>query len=569
MKFDLLIKNIKIVDVINKKATYGYVTISNGIFILTEEGDPSPKIEKNSKEIVDGNKSYAIPGLIDTHMHIESTFVTPKIFAELTVPHGLSTILWDFHEIANVGGIEGFENIYKNTKTLPLNIYIAAPSCVPATDKDIETPNFTFTDKEISHLLSKKEVIALGEVMDYKGLISKNKRLLNILKKAREYDIIIDGHVPTLSGMELSTYLSFGITSDHTLADPKKIEEELRKGVWVQIQDKSLTKENISYLKERRSLEHILFVTDDVPPDKILDGHLLFIINKAISMGLSPYEVLASATIRAAKRIRKCNIGAISPGREANFFLSKDIDDIKPYLVYFKGALAAEEGRFVYKDKIKTQKSSNIYKSYIFIEKITEDDLKFSIKDGSYRVNAVSFNDKNSLTHLEEVTLKFENRSPILKDEVSMIFVESRNGSHKTMGFIKNLGPKRGALATTYSHDSHPLTVLGKNTKDMVIAANKVVKEGGGIAVAIDDKIIFFLPLPVYGLLSNTNGEEIVRNFQKLKEIFINIGIRHKNPTQIITLLTLSVSPFYKISDKGLVDTEKRKLISVIKGGST
>ncbi len=569
MKFDLLIKNIKIVNVINKKPINGYIAISNGIFTLTEEGNPSPETEKNSKEIIDGNESYAIPGLIDTHMHIESTFVTPKVFAELTVPHGLSTILWDFHEIANVGGIEGFENIYKDVKNLPLNIYIAAPSCVPATDKSIETPNFTFTEKEISYLLSKKEVIALGEVMDYKGVISGSKRLLDILKKAREYDVIVDGHVPTLSGVELSTYLSFGITSDHTLTNPKKVEEELQKGVWVQMQEKSLTKENISYLKDRGNLEHILFVTDDVPPDKILDGHILFIVNKAISMGLSPYEVLASVTIRAAKRIRKSNIGAISPGRDANFFLSKDINNIKPYLVYFKGMLVTKEGKFVYKNKTKTQKDSSIYKSYIFIEKITEDDLKFSIKDGKYRVNAVVFNDKNSLTHLEEVALKFKNGYPILEDEVSMIFVASRSGAHKTTGFTKNLGPKRGALATTYSHDSHPLTVLGKNTKDMVVSANRVLKEGGGIAIAVDGKIDFFLPLPVYGLLSNTNGEEIVNNFQKLKETLINIGIKHRNPTQIITLLTLSVSPFYKISDKGLVNTEKRELISIIKGEST
>ncbi len=563
MKFDLLIKNIKIIDVINKKTIHGYTTISDGIFILTEEGNPGLKIEKNSKKIIDGKGLYAIPGLIDTHMHIESSFVTPEIFAELTVPHGLSTILWDFHEIANVGGIEGFENIYKTSNELPLNIYIAAPSCVPATNENIETPNFTFTEREISYLLSKKEVIALGEVMDYKGVISGNKRLLNILKKAKEYGVIIDGHVPTLSGIELSTYLSFGITSDHTLATPKKIEEELQKGVWVQIQEKSLTEENISYLKKRGVLEHILFVTDDVPPDKILEGHLLLIINKAISMGLSPYEVLASATIRAAKRIRKCKIGSISPGKEANFFLSEDINNIKPHLVYFKGICVAKEGEYLHKSK--TNQNLKLNKSYITIEKIVKDDLKFSIRDGKYKVNTVVFNKLNSLTRVEEEILRFKDGHPILKDEISMIFVVSRNGTYKTVGFVKGLGPQKGALATTYSHDSHPLTVLGRNTDDMIIAANKVLEEGGGIAIAINNKIRFFLPLPVYGLLSYENGKKIIKDFQNLKDILLNIGIMHKNPTQIITLLTLSVSPFYKISDRGLVDTEKRELIPIIK----
>ncbi len=564
MKFDLLVQNIKIVDVINKKIVPGYITISNGYFIFTEEGIPGKEVKDVSLNIIDGEGLYAIPGLIDTHMHIESSFVTPKVFAELTVPSGLSTILWDFHEIANVAGIEGLEKIYNTTEDLPLNIFLAIPSCVPATDTEIETPNFQFTEKEISYFLKEDKVVSLGEVMDYKGVIRGNRRLLDILKRARKSKIIIDGHVPTLTGKELSLYVSYGITSDHTLANPRKIEEELQKGIWVQIQEKSLTDENIDYLKKKGTLERILFVTDDVSPDKILKGHLLSIVNKAIEGGISPFEVLASVTIRAAERIRNCSIGAIAPGREANFFLAEHIKKLSPKYVYFRGRLVARDGKYLLaNDKI----DNDPLESYIKIERINKEDFLFPIEDGTYRVNAILFNNVNSFTTLQEEKVEFKKGYPILSNnEISLVLVMSRDGSSKSLGFIKGLGPRMGAVATTYSHDSHPLTVIGKNIEDMVSAANIVLKKGGGISVVLKGKTISFVPLPVYGLLSPEGGEKIVRYFEVLRETLLKIGINHINPTQIITLLTLSVSPLYKITDKGLVDTEKRSLIPVIKG---
>ncbi len=565
MEPELLVKNIRIVDVINKKVINGYITVSSGRFLYTEEGIPDIETESMAKEVVDGKGLYAIPGLIDTHMHIESSFVVPEVFAELTVPHGLSTVLWDFHEIANVAGVEWIERIYKESKGIPLNIYLAVPSCIPATDLTIETPNFQFTKEEVSYLLMKKGVIALGEVMDYKGLIHGNKRILDIVKEAKKHNVLIDGHVPTLTGKDLSLYISYGITSDHTLAHPHKIEEELQKGLWVQIQEKSLTEENISYLKRKGTLERILFVTDDIPPDKILYGHLLSVVNKAISMGLSPFEVLASSTIRAAERIRNCCIGAIAPGREANFFLSENLQKLRPKLVYFRGRLVFDNGRYLYKKK----KSKKKYiTSCIKIKKIAKEDFKFEIKDRSYVVNAISFNKINSFTTLEEAKVKFKNGFPLLKDDVSLVLVISRNGAHKTVGFVKGLGPREGAIATSYSHDSHPLTVLGKDIEDMELSANIVLEKGGGISVVSKGELLIFVPLPVYGLLSFESGEKIVKYFQELKDILLKIGINHENPTQIITLLTLSVSPLYKISDRGLVDTEKRKLIPIIKGGS-
>ena len=563
MYFDLLIKDVKIVDIVNKDIVDGYIAISDGNFILTERGIPDTEIQKLSKEIKEGNGFYAIPGLIDTHMHIESSFVTPWTFSQITVPFGLSTILWDFHEIANVSGIEGIKDIYKKSKNLPINIYLAIPSCVPATDESLETPNFQFTKREIEILAKEEGVVSLGEVMDYKGLTRGNKRLIEIIKKAKEYNLIIDGHVPTLKGKELSLYISYGITSDHTLATPEKIEEELQKGLWVQIQEKSLTKENIAYLKKRGSLERILFVTDDVPPDKLTEGHLLSIVNKAIELGLSPFEVIASSTIRASERLGKSNIGIIAPGREANFFLSPTLSPIKPEYVYFHGKLVAKKGKVLF--NYSSTKKDILNKSYIWIKSVEEKDLKFDIENGTYKVNVVSFNSQNSLTGLEEEEIEFRNGLPILSKNLSMVSVMSRNDRYKTTGFVKNLGPERGAIATTYSHDSHPLTIIGKDPQDMIYAGNYIIEKGGGIAAFLQGKLLSFISLPIFGLLALYDGNTIIEKFKELKEVLIDIGIKHKNPTQIITLLTLSVSPLFKIGDKGLIDTEKRRLIPIAK----
>ncbi len=563
MYFDLLIKDVKIVDVVNKNIVDGYIAISNENFILTESGIPDTEAQKLSKDIKDGHGFYAIPGLIDTHMHIESSFVTPWTFSQITVPFGLSAILWDFHEIANVSGIEGIKCIYKKSKNLPMNIYLAIPSCVPATDESLETPNFQFTKREIEILAKEEGVVSLGEVMDYKGLVKGNKRLIEIIKKAKENKLIIDGHVPTLKGKELSLYISYGITSDHTLATPEKIEEELQKGLWVQIQEKSLTKENIEYLKKRSSLERILFVTDDVPPDKLTEGHLLSIVNKAIELGLSPLEAIASSTIRASERLGKSNIGIIAPGREANFFLSPTLSPIRPEYVYFHGKLVAKRGKALF--DYPSMKQDTLNKSYIWIKNLEEKDFKFNVEDGTYRVNVVSFSPENSLTGLEEEKIEFRNGLPILSKNISMVSVISRNNKYKTTGFVKNLGPERGAIATTYSHDSHPLTIVGKNPQDMVYAGNYVIGKGGGIAVFLHKKLLSFISLPIFGLLASYEGDIIIEKFKKLKEALINIGVKHKNPTQIITLLTLSVSPLFKIGDKGLIDTEKRRLIPIVK----
>lgn len=557
MKFDILIENINIVDVINKKVFKGFITIYNGKFVLTEKGMPNDNIKINTEKIINGNNMYIVPGLIDTHMHIESSFVPPSTFAGLTVPFGLSTILWDFHEIANVAGIKGIEDIYEDTKNLPLNIYLSIPSCVPPTNLELETSNFYFGKKEISYLLSKEKAISLGEVMDYIGLINGNHKLIEIIQAAKEKNKIIDGHVPTLKGEDLSKYIYHGISSDHTLATPEKIEEELQKGIWVQLQEKSITEENIAYLKKRRSLERILFVTDDVPVDKITEGHLLFILNKAINMGIPPIEAIASTTIRAAQRLMKEDIGAIAPGKEANFLLTQDISKIKAEVVYFKGKIVAKKNKYIGNNK----KTFPNYPSYITIDKIKKEDFKFKKDDGLYKVNIIDFNNQNSFTTLSREIVKLKGGYPIIENNISLVGVFSRNGKSKNLGFIRNLGPKKGAIATTYSHDAHQLTIFGKDIEDMVYAGNILIENNGGIIVVESKKIVSFIPLKIYGLLSEEEPNIVIEKFKKLKEALISIGVNHANPTLIITLLTLSVSPLYKISDKGIIDTERRKIV--------
>ena len=319
MEFDALLTNARIADVFRYRLFEGWIGIRDGRFVAVEAGDAPTGIR--AAETLDIAGRIVVPGLIDSHLHIESSLLTPRRFAEAVLPFGTTTILSDPHEVGNVAGEAGVKWMIDASQNLPLRIYHSIPSCVPATSPELEWTREVFDAAAIRRLARQPSVIALGEVMDYRGLLGPNERLQAIVAAARENNLIIEGHIPTLAGLELSQYLAHGISSDHTLTFAAKIQEQISKGLAVMLQTKSVTPENMAAVADLPDRSHIILVTDDIEPSLLTDGqgHLSRIVALAIECGMPPLEAIAAASIRPARYLGLRDHGAIAPGFPGRF----------------------------------------------------------------------------------------------------------------------------------------------------------------------------------------------------------------------------------------------------------
>ena len=344
MEFDALLSNARIADVFRYRLFKGWIGIRDGRFVAVEAGDAPGGIRAAESRDLAGR--IVLPGLIDSHLHIESSLLTPRRFAEAVLPFGTTSILSDPHEVGNVAGEAGVKWMIAASQNLPLRIYHSIPSCVPATAPELEWTHEVFDAAAIRRLARQPSVIALGEVMDYRGLLGPNERLQAIVAAARENKLIIEGHIPTLSGLELSQYLAHGISSDHTLTFAAKIQEQISKGLAVMLQTKSVTPENMAAVADLPDRSHIILVTDDIEPPLLTDGkgHLSRIVALAIECGMPPLEAIAAASIRPARYLGLRDHGAIAPGFLADFLVMDDIAAFPPAQVYVGGQAVAEAG---------------------------------------------------------------------------------------------------------------------------------------------------------------------------------------------------------------------------------
>lgn len=548
-------QNVRIVDTVNENVYEGWFSVVNGVFEYVEEETDSKNL---IGDVIDLNGRYVIPGLIDTHLHIESSLLTPRRFAEAVIPWGTCAILQDPHEMANVFGVSGVKFMINNSLSQPLRIYTAIPSCVPPTRKHLESHNIRITAEDIVSLSTHKGVLALGEVMDNNGVLEKNKEIIRILNAARNANLSIEGHCPSLKGEKLSKYINYGIRSDHTLTNPEKIKEQMRKGIYVMIQAKSLTKQNVDYIKKLKDKSRILLVTDDIPAADLLKGHLNEVVNLAIYKGWDPIDAISSATKRPADYLGIRDLGSISPGKVANFFVVKEIGYLKPEHVFINGKI------FHPKILAKTE-GEHKFTNSIRIRELTELDFSF-FKDGqtvNLKTNVIHVNKENTVTDLVQEEIDFISGYPVIKNkDLVQIAIFRRNMIEPTgsLGLMKGLGLQKGAFATSFAHDSHNLLVIGKDPDTMVKSANAVIKAGGGMAVT-DSSHTLILKLPIGGLITDGSFKE-VGNKQLIIEKKLKImGIEHQHPLILLSVLALTVSPRYKISDLGLVDVENSSII--------
>ena len=561
MELDLLLVHARIADVFRYRLFEGWIGIRDGRFITVEAGSVPQGIRAAETHDLAGR--IVMPGLIDSHMHIESSLLTPRRFAEGVLPFGTTTILSDPHEVGNVAGEDGVKWMIAASQDLPLRIYHSIPSCVPATSPEIEWTHEVFDVATIRRLATQPSVIALGEVMDYRGLLGPNERLQAIVQAARENNLLIEGHIPTLSGTELSQYLAHGISSDHTLTFAAKIQEQISKGLAVMLQTKSVTPENVAVVAQLPNRSQIILITDDIEPSLLTDGHLSRIVALAIECGMPPLEAIAAATIRPARYLSLRDHGAIAPGFLADFLVMDDITAFPPAQVFVGGQRVAQAGAMA----AALTRENPVQPDYPGIPgSFAAGDFKLDSNgaNGSVQAQVVTLQNKHStLTNMEQFAVRLQDGHVLFQDNdgLALASVIARDESSRTVGLVANTGLRQGAWASSVAHDCHNLLVIGRSPESMAKAANAVHAMGGGVAVATHGGVIASLRLPYFGLLSDEPVAAVAGGLVAVEDAMRHIGAHQTRPFLTFSIMSLSVSPYAKFTDKGLVDTESRQLI--------
>ncbi|ABR31570.1 adenine deaminase [Thermosipho melanesiensis] len=554
---DLLIKNVKLLNVYT-----GNIEKTN-IAILKKRIAGIGNEYNVGKEIFNAKNLYAIPGLIDAHVHIESSMLSPIEFAKMILPNGTTTIIADPHEIANVLGVEGINYMIKATEGIPLNVYFAIPSAVPATF--LETSGAILGAEDMVSLLEKYpfRLIALGEVMNYPGVLNCDRELITKIEILRHKYKKIDGHAPGLSGKQLNAYIDAFVRSDHECETKSEALEKLSKGMHIFIREGTAARNLRSLIPAVNILNHFFFsfCTDDRDPEDIYKrGHINQIVKEAIGQGLDPVIAIRMATINTAKYFNLRSMGAISPGYKSDIVLVDNLYDFNILYVIKDSKFVVKDGKIdlkiesVFKDVPTTIGKINITKNY-----------SLKVKNRNKKIRIISIKKFSLITEESIVSPKVSKNeiiSDVENDIVKIAVFDRHNASGFSIGFVKGTGIKNGAIATTIGHDSHNLAVLGTNDKDMELAIKRILEINGGIVVIKDKKVISELSLPIAGLMSDETYNTVIKKLQHLKKSIEKLGTKN-DVLMNIHFLQLAVIPKLKITDKGLIDVENQKIVDL------
>ncbi|MBO5152136.1 MAG: adenine deaminase [Methanobrevibacter sp.] len=563
-----------ILDVLTSSVYPARITVEGGIFkqIVPIMVDGETKVD------VEG---LMLPGFIDSHIHIESSALTPAQFAKVAVMHGTTSVVCDPHEIANVSGIDGIEFMIENASTVPFNFYFSAPSCVPATS--FETSGAVLNSDEIEYLLQKDEVVALGEMMNFPGVIHGDKEVLKKLELARKYKKPIDGHAPLVSGEDLDKYLEQYIVTDHECSNFQEAIEKKQKGMKIMVRDGSSAKnmealfdftERINYLKNQESFGIIpsevlerrihspifdFIVSDDKNSRDLINGHLNLSVKKAVELGIDIIKAIEMVTINPASHYN-LDAGAIVTGARADFIIIDNIIDFNILKTYVAGE-CVYDGENVLFDAPDVETENRID-----APKKTAQDFDILFDGDECEVNVIECFNGELLTKKATAKLYVDNGKvmPSIYDDVLKISVVERYGHNNVANaFIKGFGLKKGAIASSIAHDSHNIIVIGYNSEDMAEAVNTVIENKGGIAVVSED-FSDSLPLPIAGLMSNEDAFVVAKKLRQLQKMAYALGCKMDSPFMTMAFMALLVIPSIKISDKGLFDGDNFEFMDVI-----
>ncbi len=550
---DLVLKNARVINVFSAEIQPLDIVVSDTRIAALGEGYPAQKV-------IDLEGLYVCPGLIDAHVHIESALVPPREFARAVLPHGVTTVITDPHEIANVLGLEGIRFMLQDAKYGPLNMYVNAPSCVPSTNFNMETGGAQLEFYDLATLLMDPWVLGLGEVMNYPGVVSGDNRVLQKIKTFNGR--IIDGHSPGLSGKNLNAYVAAGVMSDHECTTKEEALEKLRLGMVIFIREATNARnlQNLLPLVTPANARRICFCSDDRHPhDLIKDGSIDYMIRVAISSGLDPVTAIRLATLNPAEYFRLHDLGAVAPGYRADLVVFSDLNDFRPEMVFRGGRLVAQHGIMLPWErperKTKTRGTVNLNWSMV----------DFSIPAKCEQVHVIGLIPDQLVTENLVAPANIRDGQVVAnpdQDILKLAVVERHLGSGRVgLGFVKGLGLKRGAIASTFAHDHHNIVVAGADDESMRSAVQAIAETQGGMAAALGTRLLARLPLPIAGLMSDQPIERVCEMEDELTAATRLLGSELRNPFMALSFLALPVIPSLKLTDQGLVDVDRFELV--------
>jgi adenine deaminase len=552
---DLLIKNGRIVNVFSGEIEKKDVAVFDGVIIGF--GD------YNARETIDVKGDFLCPGLIDGHVHIESSMVTLREFARTVLPNGTTTLVIDPHEIANVMGLEGVRFMAESSNGIPLNVFIMIPSCVPATK--METSGATLRASEIKPLFQEPWAIGLAEMMNFPGVIFRDREILKKIEMAKGKRI--DGHSPMLSGKGLYAYLTAGIRSDHECTTVKEAKEKLKNGMWIMIREGSTARnlKDLLPLVHPKNSRRFLFVTDDRHPRELLkEGHINTMVEKAIQWGIDPMLAIQMATLNPAEYFRLDGLGAIAPGYRADIVTFDHLGQFQVKKVFKDGVLAAENGKILPRSiGLFSEKRRFHGKDSIRIRAIKEEAFLLRTEQPLAKVIQLIPGQIVTKRVMKKILLKNGVACPDPKEDILKIVVAERHRATGNIGigFVQGFGLKKGAIGSSVAHDSHNLVIVGTNDQDILKAVMSIKKMGGGLVAISAGKVLASLPLPVAGLMTEVPVAQVNLGLEALHKATKALGCKLKDPFMALSFLSLPVIPELKITDKGLVDVNRFKIV--------
>lgn len=564
---DLKIENINLVNVFSSEVYPTNIYIREKRIVSI---DPEAKLE--AKQVLDGKGQYALPGLIDTHMHFESTMLSPEALASVVVPHGTTTLCADLMEIANVAGEEGLKAMLQSINRLPYRMLIEVSSRVP-TAPGLETTGAILGSKEVEEIMGWEESISLGELDPSKILFVKEEYLHKIADTLNKRKIV-NGHAIGRLGQELNIYASSGISDDHECVNIDELLARLQVGMKVLVREGS-TERNLDelisgVLKKNLSFENLMFCTDDKHASEINEeGHINYNVTRAIELGVKPMEAIKIGTINAAKHFRlEDEIGSITPGRLADIILVEDIKNIKPTIILFEGKIVAKNGSLIRKCEV-SQYPEWIKNTVVLKNLIDENSfaVRTTTKAEKTKVNMIKLIDRQIINHWEVKELPVENneiKMDLEQDILKLAIVERYGKAGEVgVGFVQGFELRKGAMAYSMSHDHHNIVVVGTNEKDMAAAVNGVANMQGGLTVAENGKVTHSMQLLIGGLMSEKTADEVMANLEIMNAGAANLGCTMEAPFMALSFISLPTVPQLGLTDKGLIDVLGHKLIDV------
>lgn len=556
----LLLRDARLVNVFTLEIQETHVLVAGSLIaaVGTEYG------EAQADETIDLNGAYLAPGLIDGHLHIESSLVTPAGYARAVVPRGVTGIVADPHEIANAAGVCGIKWMIEAGQGLPMEVWFCVPSSVPSTR--LETSGAELGLKEIDELLLHPSVVGVAELMSFPDIMAASAPELSKVLLAEKYAKSPEGHAPTLVGQPLQGYLASGIVSDHESTTLEEGKAKLESGVFLMVREGSTTRnlEALVSLISARYADRIGLVTDDrLPSDLLREGGVDFLVRKAVSLGADPLYAVRAASWNTARHYRLTRRGAIAPGYQADFVVLDDLNSFRAAAVYQMGRKVAEDGQITV-DLPKYAPSAAVTNT-VRLPALTTVDLKIPAAEGFVRVvRAIP----------RQVLTAEERLNPTVKDgeiiadpsrDLAKLACLERYGKNGKVGkgLVTAFGIQKGALACTVGHDHHNLMAIGVSDADIVAAAKRLQALGGGMIAVLDGEVLAELALPIAGLITDEPMDLVNSKLQALDEAAQTLGVTIPDPYMVLSFLGLAVIPELRLTDFGLVDVLKGELVGL------